>query len=59
MFVWLFVAEMGCAMSAEERAAIARTKLIDQNLKEDGIKARKDMKLLLLGRSLLLYFYVI
>lgn len=36
-------------MSAEERAAIARTKKIDQNLREDRIKARKDIKLLLLG----------
>lgn len=40
---------MGCTMSAEERAARERTKKIDQNLKEDGIKAAKDIKLLLLG----------
>lgn len=44
-----FLFTMGCAMSAEERAAIARTKKIDQNLREDRIKARKDIKLLLLG----------
>lgn len=40
---------MGCAMSAEERAASARSKQIEKNLKEDGIQAAKDIKLLLLG----------
>lgn len=40
---------MGCASSAEERAAIARSKQIERNLKEDGIQAAKDIKLLLLG----------
>lgn len=44
---------MGCAMSAEERAALARSKQIEKNLKEDGIQAAKDIKLLLLGMSLL------
>nr|CAD7568660.1 unnamed protein product [Timema californicum] len=44
---------MGCAMSAEERAALARSKLIEKNLKEDGIQAAKDIKLLLLGKSLI------
>ena len=43
---------MGCTVSAEERAAIAKTKMIDQNLKEDKIRARKDVKLLLLGNGL-------
>ena len=42
---------MGCAMSAEERASRARSKLIEKNLKEDGIQAAKDIKLLLLGTS--------
>lgn len=41
---------MGCAMSAEERAAQARSKQIEKNLKEDGIQAAKDIKLLLLGK---------
>lgn len=41
---------MGCAQSAEERAAIARSKQIEKNLKEDGIQAAKDIKLLLLGK---------
>jgi len=40
---------MGCAMSAEERASRARSKMIEKNLKEDGIQAAKDIKLLLLG----------
>lgn len=40
---------MGCAMSAEERAALARSKQIEKNLKEDGLQAAKDIKLLLLG----------
>lgn len=40
---------MGCAMSAEERAAQARSRVIERTLKEDGIQAAKDIKLLLLG----------
>lgn len=40
---------MGCTSSAEERAALARSKQIEKNLKEDGIQAAKDIKLLLLG----------
>lgn len=40
---------MGCAQSAEERAAAARSRQIERNLKEDGIQASKDIKLLLLG----------
>lgn len=43
-------AKMGCAMSAEERAALARSKQIEKNLKEDGLQAAKDIKLLLLGK---------
>uniref|UniRef100_A0A8C3WHQ7 G protein subunit alpha o1 n=1 Tax=Catagonus wagneri TaxID=51154 RepID=A0A8C3WHQ7_9CETA len=42
---------MGCTLSAEERAALERSKAIEKNLKEDGISAAKDVKLLLLGRS--------
>ncbi|XP_014677622.1 PREDICTED: guanine nucleotide-binding protein G(o) subunit alpha [Priapulus caudatus] len=40
---------MGCAMSQEERSALERSKAIEKNLKEDGIAAAKDIKLLLLG----------
>ncbi|CAE1269205.1 GNAO [Acanthosepion pharaonis] len=36
-------------MSAEERLALERSKAIEKNLKEDGIQAAKDIKLLLLG----------
>lgn len=46
---------MGCAQSAEERAALARSRLIERNLKEDGMQAAKDIKLLLLGRFSILY----
>lgn len=37
-------------MSAEERLALERSKAIEKNLKEDGIQAAKDIKLLLLGK---------
>ena len=53
-FVKATCSKMGCAMSAEERAALARSKQIEKNLKEDGIQAAKDIKLLLLGK---LMFY--
>jgi hypothetical protein len=42
--------KMGCTMSAEERAALERSKQIEKNLKEDGMQAAKDIKLLLLGK---------
>jgi guanine nucleotide-binding protein G(o) subunit alpha len=41
---------MGCAQSAEERAAAAGSRLVERNLKEDGLQAAKDIKLLLLGK---------
>ena len=41
---------MGCTMSAEERVAMERSKAIEKGLKEDGIQAAKDIKLLLLGK---------
>ena len=40
---------MGCSLSAEERAAIERSKAIERNLKEDSIQMARDIKLLLLG----------
>ncbi|KAK3697452.1 hypothetical protein RRG08_031216 [Elysia crispata] len=40
---------MGCTLSAEERAAMERSKAIEKNLKEDGMQAARDIKLLLLG----------
>lgn len=42
---------MGCTLSAEERAALDRSKAIEKNLKEDGLTAAKDVKLLLLGKT--------
>lgn len=36
-------------MSQEERIAMERSKQIEKNLKEDGLQAAKDIKLLLLG----------
>lgn len=50
---------MGCASSAEERAAIARSKQIEKNLKEDGIQAAKDIKLLLLGNGAFFYLCLV
>lgn len=41
-------------MSAEDKAAAERSKMIDKNLREDGEKAAREVKLLLLGRSQLL-----
>jgi len=38
-------------MSAEERQALERNKVIEKALKEDGIQAAKDIKLLLLGMA--------
>jgi hypothetical protein len=36
-------------MSAEDRQAAERNKVIDRAIKEDGLQAAKDIKLLLLG----------
>lgn len=40
---------MGCTLSAEDKAAVERSKMIDRNLREDGEKASREVKLLLLG----------
>lgn len=40
---------MGCAVSSEDKAAQERSKAIDRNLKMDGEKASREVKLLLLG----------
>lgn len=55
-FVKATCTKMGCAMSAEERAALARSKQIEKNLKEDGLQAAKDIKLLLLGKYFFYFF---
>lgn len=50
---------MGCGQSTEDKAAKARSKLIEKNLKEDGIQAAKDIKLLLLGKYKMQDLYLI
>ena len=40
---------MGCSQSAGDKESIERSKALDKQLKEDGEKAAKDVKLLLLG----------
>uniref|UniRef100_A0A8K9WRX1 Guanine nucleotide-binding protein G(i) subunit alpha-2 n=1 Tax=Oncorhynchus mykiss TaxID=8022 RepID=A0A8K9WRX1_ONCMY len=42
---------MGCTLSAEDKAAVERSKMIDKNLREDGEKAAREVKLLLLGKE--------
>lgn len=46
---------MGCTLSAEERAAIARSKAIEKNLKLEGARAERDVKLLLLGMFITIF----
>ncbi|KAI9530851.1 Guanine nucleotide-binding protein G(k) subunit alpha [Dissostichus eleginoides] len=40
---------MGCTISAEDKAAVERSKMIDKNLRDDREKSAKEVKLLLLG----------
>ncbi|XP_061767973.1 guanine nucleotide-binding protein G(i) subunit alpha-1 isoform X1 [Nerophis ophidion] len=40
---------MGCTLSTEDKAAVERSKMIDKNLRDDGEKAAREVKLLLLG----------
>ena len=40
---------MGCAMSAEERAAFERSKQIDRTLQREYERQTNEVKLLLLG----------
>ncbi|KAK3103179.1 hypothetical protein FSP39_017069 [Pinctada imbricata] len=40
---------MGCAVSADDKAAVERSKQIDKTLRQDGEKAAREVKLLLLG----------
>ena len=41
---------MGCTLSAEDKAAVERSKMIDKNLRADGERAAREVKLLLLGK---------
>lgn len=47
----LALGNMGCTLSAEDKAAVERSKMIDRNLREDGEKAAREVKLLLLGKG--------
>ncbi|KAJ4924576.1 hypothetical protein JOQ06_003530 [Pogonophryne albipinna] len=40
---------MGCTLSTEDKAAVERSKMIDRNLRDDGEKAAREVKLLLLA----------
>jgi guanine nucleotide-binding protein G(i) subunit alpha len=42
---------MGCAVSTLEKEAAERSKKIDQELRRDGEKASREVKLLLLGKQ--------
>ncbi|KTG02196.1 hypothetical protein cypCar_00013315 [Cyprinus carpio] len=42
---------MGCTLSTEDKAAVERSKMIDRNLRDDGEKAAREVKLLLLGQD--------
>ncbi|VDP51267.1 unnamed protein product [Schistosoma margrebowiei] len=44
---------MGCTLSKEERDALEQSRNIDKKLKEDGMQAAKDVKLLLLELGVL------
>ena len=42
---------MGCTLSTEDKAAVERSKMIYRNLRDDGEKAAREVKLLLLGKG--------
>lgn len=44
--------KMGCTISAEDKAAVERSKMIDKNLREDREKSSREVKLLLLGMKI-------
>ncbi|CDQ70142.1 unnamed protein product [Oncorhynchus mykiss] len=39
---------MGCTLSTDDKQAQERSKMIDRNLRDDGEKAAREVKLLLL-----------
>lgn len=49
-FFELSYISMGCTLSAEDKAAVERSKMIDKNLRADGERAAREVKLLLLGK---------
>uniref|UniRef100_A0A3P9PJH2 Uncharacterized protein n=1 Tax=Poecilia reticulata TaxID=8081 RepID=A0A3P9PJH2_POERE len=57
---------MGCTISAEDKAAVERSKMIDKNIREDREKSSREVKLLLLGMKpylmlfrLLFFFFLL
>lgn len=42
---------MGCTISQVDKEAVERSKMIDKNLKLDGERSAREVKLLLLGMS--------
>lgn len=44
------IKKMGCTLSTDDKAAQERSKMIDRNLRDDGEKAAREVKLLLLGK---------
>ena len=47
---------MGCTISQEDKVAAERSKMIDKNLKADGERAAREVKLLLLGQFYQVFF---
>lgn len=45
---------MGCTISQIDKEAVERSKMIDKNLKADGERSAREVKLLLLGKHLVL-----
>lgn len=43
--------KMGCTLSTDDKQAQERSKMIDRNLRDDGEKAAREVKLLLLGET--------
>lgn len=50
-FLHRLALKMGCTLSTEDKAAVERSKMIDRNLRDDGEKAAREVKLLLLGKE--------
>uniref|UniRef100_A0AAY4AYP9 Guanine nucleotide-binding protein G(i) subunit alpha-1 n=1 Tax=Denticeps clupeoides TaxID=299321 RepID=A0AAY4AYP9_9TELE len=46
---------MGCTLSSEDKVAQERSKMIDRNLRDDGEKAAREVKLLLLGKTRIIH----
>ena len=49
---------MGCAVSSDEKAAAERSKAIDKSLRAEGERSAREVKLLLLGKYLILYYII-